>query len=275
MIIKEERGITMKTMEIKDVHLRVKNIEKSAKFYQDIMGLSLVSMDENEAILKIGTSSLYLKKGESVGSLTTGLYHFAVLLPSEEDLGRFLHHLSQMGFYEVGAGDHIYSQALYFEDLDGIGIEVYADRPRDQWVYEGDSLKAATLPVDVQRLLKIGVGSWHGMPKDSKIGHIHLQVRDLDNVRDVYVDGMGFEIKTAIPTALFISKDGYHHHIGANTWAGTDIVLREENMTGLDYFTLAVDDIDWYKEHLKGYKEIEDGLEVVDGNGIKFHLTSL
>ena len=265
----------MKNMEIRDVHLRVKDIKASVKFYEDVLGLHTISVSDKEAKLSIGRSFLYLKKGVAVNFSTTGLYHFAILLPTEEDLGRFLHHLSKVGFYQVGAGDHIYSQALYFDDIDGNGIEVYADRDMSKWVYDGDALKAATLPVDINRLLEIGKGPWNGIPKNSKIGHIHLQVKDLANVKEVYVDKMGFDIKTEMPTALFVSKDGYHHHIGANTWAGSNIVKREDNMIGLDFFTLEVSNLAWYKEHLDTYQEVGDGIEYVDDNGIKVRFVAV
>jgi catechol 2,3-dioxygenase len=149
-----------------------------------------------------------------------GLFHFAVLLPDRASLGRFVKHLSEIGAY-AGMSDHLVSEALYLNDPDGLGIEVYADRGRDKWQYEGRELKMATIPLNVQDLVSAAGGEpWNGMPNGTTIGHVHLHVGDLDEAAAFYHEALGFDKVTwSYPGALFLSAGGYHHHLGTNTWA--------------------------------------------------------
>jgi catechol 2,3-dioxygenase len=149
-----------------------------------------------------------------------GLYHFAILLPDRAALGRFLVHLSNIGA-RAGASDHLVSEAIYLTDPDGLGIEVYADRPRDTWRHAGRELSMATLALDAPGVAAAADGeAWNGMPSGTVLGHMHLHVGNLEEARAFYHDGLGLDIVVwSYPGALFFSAGGYHHHLGANTWA--------------------------------------------------------
>jgi catechol 2,3-dioxygenase len=149
-----------------------------------------------------------------------GLFHFAILLPDRAALGRLLGHLSRVG-ERVSASDHLVSEALYLWDPDGLGIEVYADRPRATWQTVGSQLMMATEPLDLASVRAAGSGeAWIGMPAGTAIGHVHLHVGDLVAAEAFYHRALGFD-KTVwdYPGALFLSAGGYHHHLGTNTWS--------------------------------------------------------
>ena len=149
-----------------------------------------------------------------------GLYHFAILVPDRASLGRFVRHLSEMGEY-AGSADHAVSEALYLSDPDGLGIEVYADRPRSSWRTEGAELYMTTERLDIRAVLAAaGSEPWTGMPGGTVIGHVHLHVGDLDQGAAFYHEGLGLDkIVWSYPGALFLSAGGYHHHLGTNTWS--------------------------------------------------------
>ena len=149
-----------------------------------------------------------------------GLYHFAILVPDRASLGRFVRHLSELGEY-AGSADHAVSEALYLTDPDGLGIEVYADRPRSSWRTRGEGLYMTTGRLDVRDLLAAaGSEPWTRMPGGIVIGHVHLHVGDLDQGAAFYHEGLGLDkIVWSYPGALFLSAGGYHHHLGTNTWS--------------------------------------------------------
>lgn len=150
-----------------------------------------------------------------------GVYHFAILLPDRASLGRFARHLSTKGI-PAGAGDHLVSEAFYLEDPDGLGIEVYADRPRSTWQRVGRQLMIATDPIDMRGVISAADDQpWTGMPKGVVIGHVHLHVGDLSKASAFFSEALGFDrITWNYPGALFLGAGGYHHHVGTNIWAG-------------------------------------------------------
>jgi catechol 2,3-dioxygenase len=145
-----------------------------------------------------------------------------VLLPDRASLGRFFRHVSALRV-PLGASDHLVSEALYLSDPDGLGIEVYADRPRAEWRWAGRQVQMATEPLDAPSLLgAAGEGSWKGAPAGTVMGHVHLHVGDLDRAREFYHGGVGLDLTSwSYPGALFLSAGGYHHHLGVNTWASS------------------------------------------------------
>ena len=149
-----------------------------------------------------------------------GLFHFAILLPDRASLGRVYVHLRNAGV-PLGHSDHLVSEALYLYDRDGLGIELYADRPRESWRTEGNQLAMATDPLDLDSLaLASGGAEWRAMPRGTVIGHVHLHVGDLKAATEFYHRAMGFDLTVwTYPGALFMSAGGYHHHLGTNTWA--------------------------------------------------------
>ena len=171
-----------------------------------------------------------------------GLYHFAILLPDRPALGRFVRHLGEIGV-RAGAGDHLVSEAFYLTDPDGLGIEVYADRPRATWHRIGRQLMLATDPVDVADLVRAaGDEPWTGMPAGTVMGHVHLHVGDIAQ------GALGFDrITWSYPGALFLGAGGYHHHLGTNTWAGSGARRPEAEDARLLEWTIelpAADDVE-------------------------------
>jgi catechol 2,3-dioxygenase len=209
------------------VRLQVADIGRSLSYYERVLGLRVVKRDDSVvALAPAGSDSPILELRERPGARPhpkrgqLGLFHFAILLPDRASLGRFLRHLSDIG-ERAGMSDHLVSEALYLTDPDGLGIEVYADRPRSQWNYAGRELQMATIALNVPDLVAAG-GSvpWSGMPNGTTIGHVHLHVGDLDQAARFYHEALGFDkVVWSYPGALFLSAGGYHHHLGTNTWA--------------------------------------------------------
>lgn len=234
--------------EIGLVQLKISNMETSLRFYQEVIGLKLVrregaiaelSADGVHPLVVLEENQLFQKQRNR---RTSGLYHFAILLPDRQSLGIALRNLIRHQI-PVGQGDHLVSEALYLDDPDGNGIEIYADRPRDTWKRdEHGGIIMTTDPVDVSGLMAISEGiSWQGMPAGTKIGHIHLHVGDLHIAEHFYCDIIGFDrITTYGDAALFISAGGYHHHIGLNTWAGKGAPPAPEQAAGLRYYSILI-----------------------------------
>jgi catechol 2,3-dioxygenase len=209
------------------VRLRIANLERSLDYYQQVLGLRVQRREPDRASLGAAGDDqplVWLHAGAGLKPARRrglfGLYHFAVLLPERAALGRFVGHLSQLGA-RVGMADHLVSEALYLTDPDGLGIEVYADRPRRTWRHSGRELAMTTDPLDVQDLLAAGGGQpWDGAPPGTTMGHVHLHVGNLETAETFYHRGLGFD-KTvwSYPGALFLAAGGYHHHLGTNTWA--------------------------------------------------------
>jgi catechol 2,3-dioxygenase len=209
------------------VRLQVADLARSLAYYEGVLGLRL--LDRAGGVARLGASDgsaplveLHERQGAAAvprrGRL--GLYHFAILLPDRPALGRFVRHLTEVG-ERAGMSDHFVSEAIYLTDPDGLGIEVYADRPRSAWRAEDGQLVMTTVALDVADLLRAaGDAPWSGMPAGTVVGHVHLFVDDLGRAAEFYHAGLGLD-KTVwnYPGALFLSAGGYHHHLGTNTWA--------------------------------------------------------
>ena len=226
--------------------LHVSDLARSLAYYRDLLGLRLLEVSGDRARLGVpGTESplvtLHAVPGTSSAGRrgAFGLFHFAILLPDRASLGRFAAHLAAHGI-RAGMSDHLVSEALYLSDPDGLGIEVYADRPRSTWQYDGGQLAMATEPLDVRDLvMAAGHTAWNGMPAGTTMGHMHLHVGDLGEADRFYRHGLGFDLTTwGYPGALFFSAGGYHHHLGTNTWAPGPAPARDQAQ--LVEWTLAV-----------------------------------
>ena len=209
------------------VRLQVADLDRSLTFYENILGLRLISRTDDTASLGPHGEDreiVHLRQLRSARAVPRrgllGLYHFAILLPNRAALGRFLAHLGEIGAY-AGMSDHFVSEAVYLTDPDGLGIEVYADRPRDAWRYDERQLYMTTNHLDVNDLIAAARGeSWTGMPAGTVLGHVHLYVGDIEKAEAFYHDALGFDkVVWSYPGALFLSAGGYHHHLGTNTWA--------------------------------------------------------
>jgi catechol 2,3-dioxygenase len=210
------------------VRLTVADANRSRSFYERALGMRASTLDDGA--LALGSAGgerplIELQANSSAPGLdrrATGLFHLAILLPSRRDLALALARLVQVRWPLNGASDHLVSEALYLSDPDGNGIEIYRDRPREQWPRAGGKLEMATLPLDLDNLLGElpGTGPTPPIIRDAtRIGHVHLQVAELSAVEAFYHDVLGFEvIVRGYPGALFVAAGGYHHHIGLNTW---------------------------------------------------------
>ena len=208
------------------VTLQVSALDRSVRFYETMLGFRVVERTGSRAVLGDAAAAPLLELSVSEGVTAAlpgslGLYHFAVLLPDRAALGRLLRHLEDRAV-RLGAADHLVSEAIYLHDLDGLGIEVYSDRPRAQWTTRAGELAMATEPLDFASLLAAaGSTAWDRLPAGAKIGHVHLHVGELARARAFYHEQLGLDITVArYPGALFLSAGGYHHHLGVNTWAG-------------------------------------------------------
>ncbi|HEV7590211.1 MAG TPA: VOC family protein [Longimicrobium sp.] len=209
------------------VRLQVADLERSLDYYQRALGFRVLSRSGADAVLGAhGDDAPLVEFHEKPGATPVprrgrlGLYHFAILLPDRASLGRFVAHLADIG-ERAGASDHRVSEALYLQDPDGLGIEVYADRPRATWRIEDRQITMATEPLDLADIVRAAGGErWTGMPAGTKVGHVHLHVGDLEEAAAFYHRGLGLDqVVWSYPGALFLSAGGYHHHLGVNTWA--------------------------------------------------------
>lgn len=208
------------------VHLQVGDLARSLAFYRDVLGFAVIGEAAGRATLGAGGRTLielHEKRGVRPAGKRAllGLYHVAILLPDRAALGRFVTHAAAQRL-PLGAGDHLVSEALYLSDPDGLGLEIYADRPRDTWQAVDGELMMATDPVDIEGVVAAAHGApWTGMPAGTTVGHVHLHVGDIAGAARFYGDGIGFSTMVKrYPGALFLAAGGYHHHLGTNTWAG-------------------------------------------------------
>lgn len=209
------------------VRLQVSDLDRSVEWYVKVLGLNVLARDGAMATLAPkGETRALIELREKKGIQPVprrgllGLYHYAILLPDRLALGRFIGHLARLGMH-AGMSDHFVSEAVYIDDPDGLGIEVYADRPREAWKHENRQITMATLPLDARGLVAAaGKTPWTGLPRGTVIGHVHLYVGDIDRAAAFYHDLVGFDkIVWSYPGALFMSAGGYHHHLGTNIWA--------------------------------------------------------
>jgi catechol 2,3-dioxygenase len=209
------------------VRLQVADLDRSLVFYEEVLGLRVIKRDSESASLGPHGEDheiVHLHRLSSARPVPRrgllGLYHFAILLPDRASLGRFIAHLGEIGAY-AGMSDHFVSEAVYLTDPDGLGIEVYADRPRDAWRYDERQLYMTTNHLDVDDVVRSAGGTkWTGMPAGTVLGHVHLYVDDIAKAEAFYHDALGFDkVVWSYPGALFMSAGGYHHHLGTNTWA--------------------------------------------------------
>ena len=260
--------------------LKVKNLSTMIDFYQSEIGLTILEQDQQSAVLGIGADNrpllrLLSRPDGRAYPRATGLFHLAILLPARADLGQWLRHYSQNHKLD-GAGDHIVSEALYLNDPEGNGLEIYWDRPRETWTVNGESIRMDTLRVDIAGVLaEAHAAPFSQMPSGTTTGHIHLQVDSVEKAGAFYRDILGFSQTEYISTqAGFFGAGGYHHHIGTNIWNSRGATPPPANALGLDRYELvfsAQDKLDQVLARLKGHnvpvEETDSGFEVKDPAG--------
>jgi catechol 2,3-dioxygenase len=280
------------------VYLKIANMPRALAFYRDVLGLSVQpepGRGENARVLALSAEPapgpgenakvLALSAGRDQSLIvlhevpgarpkpprSTGLYHFAILAPTRLDLAQVLRRLDETGYPLDGASDHGVSEALYLSDPDGNGIEIYRDRPREEWPRRSDELRMGVEALDLDdflRDLKHGDVHWAGLPAGTTIGHVHLHVADLHEAEVFYRDGLGFALMQRMgASAIFVSAGGYHHHVGANIWAGVGAPPPPTDAVGLEQFTILLPDRAELARTVDHLRQVDAQLEDVQTGG--------
>lgn len=230
------------SLHVAGVALRVNDAERVAAFYRDIIGL----FDHGGA----GATRRLGAPGEAFLTLiedadapappphSAGLFHTAFLLPTRQALGGWLSHARAQGVALEGAADHMVSEALYLSDPEGNGIEVYWDKPRETWIYEGDMIAMVNDPIDLDALAGAADGAWQGVPEGTVIGHVHLRVGDIP-AAEAFMTGLGLTVTCRYPKATFYAADDYHHHLATNMWGSAGAGGRQPDTRGLHEVVLS------------------------------------
>jgi catechol 2,3-dioxygenase len=235
------------------VALAVADLARSEQFYRDMLGFKPLGRADGTLTLAADGATPLLILHEQPGARpkparATGLYHFAILTPTRLALARSLRRLAEAQWPLSGASDHLVSEALYLDDPDGNGIEIYRDRPRHEWPRAGGKIRMATDPLDFDGViaeLERDDQPWDGLQPETTIGHVHLHVADLRAAEAFYHGVLGFDIITNYGgSALFVSAGGYHHHLGLNTWAGVGAPPAPPDAAGLRRFAIVLPDAD-------------------------------
>jgi catechol 2,3-dioxygenase len=262
------------------IRLRVHDVETMRGFYENTIGLRPLGTDNGITSLGTDDHALIELLADPTAPprppRSTGLFHLALLTPTRGDLARALRRVIESGWSLSGASDHLVSEALYLSDPEGNGIELYRDRPRDDWLIDDEELQMATLPLDLNDLLAepLPTAPDLGMAPGTRLGHVHLQVADLEAAEAFWVGALGFAVVVrGYPGALFVSAGGYHHHVGLNTWAGVGAPSPPEDARGLVRFEVvlpAADDARDAADRLAAVGSLEsadDGVLAVDPSG--------
>ncbi|GAC1337474.1 MAG: VOC family protein [Acetobacteraceae bacterium] len=228
------------------VALVVRDLDRVERFYRDVVGLERIDRSGDMARMGAGDAAfldlLHRPDAPERDPAAAGLYHTAFLLPSRDDLGRWLAHAAAHGTRLDGAADHLVSEALYLQDPEGNGVEIYADRPRSEWTWtatpDGRRISMANDRIDRDSLLALATDAWRGAPAGTHIGHVHLQVGDVGEAARFYGGQLGLDVTASWPQAVFMSSGGYHHHLAANTWHSAGAGPRDPSRAGLASITI-------------------------------------
>ncbi|WPE19390.1 Catechol-2,3-dioxygenase [Shinella zoogloeoides] len=229
-------------------HLTVIDLPMVSSFYQKVMGLSVLDGSASGETLGVGERPLLtLTTGSNAARAprnAPGLFHTAFLVPNRRELGRWLAHAAHNNVALTGASDHLVSEAIYLDDPEGNGIEIYRDRDRAEWTYVPDgTVKMATHRLDLQALYdEAPKDGWTGQENGTVIGHIHLQVSDIPEADAFFRDVLGLDVMARYPGASFFATGKYHHHVAANVWNSRGQPKREDGMTGLSDYTIRFND---------------------------------
>lgn len=231
------------------VYLTVADLERSQHFYQHNIGLTLHRQEGRTAVLGVGQEEMLIlqeQPGARPQSGVTGLYHFAILVPNRHELGRTLRHLIETETPLGGFADHLVSEAIYLNDPDGHGIEIYRDRPEAEWPRRNGQIEMASIQLNIPELLALVQDDqtpWQGLAAGTIMGHIHLHVSDLKQAAAFYQQILGMDLITYYGrSAAFVSYNGYHHHVGLNTWAGEGAPPPPDDAPQLRWYQLRLPD---------------------------------
>lgn len=258
-------------MKIDNVILKVKDIDKMTAFYEKVLGMKVRKRDSERT--ELGTDKdtlLILKTNEKLNYRkpeTANLYHIAYLLPERTDLAVFLRHIMDIGFDGLGAADHLVSEAIYLNDPENNGIEIYTDRNKEGWSYTNNGdVVMDTLSLNADELYYLSSNSNFRMPDGSRVGHVHMQGVNIPEIRKFYEDILLLNKTAVMPNAVFMSYDGYHHHFAFNHWDSRISKPGDNTSTGLEAIEYEIDKERY--EHIKNNAEKNlkyPDLEIMDG----------
>ena len=229
-----------------EVALNVKDLESQTAFYHQLLGLEILNQSENQVLLGAGGKPLVqLIKTDDISNpkQSYGLYHMALLLPTREDLANVFKHLLDLKIPLVGGADHGYSEAIYLEDLEGNGIELYRDKPVNEWdIREDGRIIGVTEELSAQAIYELGRDiEPFVIAEGTRMGHVHLSVKNSRESSSFYQESLCLEDKFTIPHASWIASGDYHHHLAVNEWGGKSLARRENGLTGLAYYVVEVE----------------------------------
>ncbi|MBH0163927.1 VOC family protein [Fictibacillus sp. 7GRE50] len=257
---------------IGSVTLKVRNLEKLVTFYTETIGLQVLT--KRKSIVELtadGKTPLIILEGNpelrARPIKSAGLYHLALLVPSRTDLANVLYHFIETNTHLQGASNHRFSEAIYLQDPENNGIEIYRDVNREDWRRdERGKLPAVSEPLDVQSLLaERDTKTWNRLPENTVMGHVHLNVLNIAEAETFYMNILGFEEQTRMGNhALFISAGGYHHHIAVNIWNGRDGQSNRDDVTGLLHYEIIVPSL----------LEVEKVLGALEREQVPYHIES-
>jgi catechol 2,3-dioxygenase len=269
------------------VSLVVQDLERMTAYYRDVLGLAVIERGEGQAKLEAGGAVLLVLEHkpsapfEARGS--AGLFHTAFLMPTRRDLARWLVHVASNRVRLTGFSDHSVSEAIYLDDPEGNGIEVYADRPPEQWRWEAGSVIMSTEQLDIDNLVSltnIRVNDYAGAPEGLRIGHVHLRVGDLTPAGSFYA-AIGMAPTRQRSGAAFMSSGRYHHHLGLNVWQSRGAGQRDASATGLGWFSLEAENADMLAAQERRLREagltvtaMAGGVETADPWGTRVRLAT-
>ena len=268
------------------VTLIVRDLDRCVEYYMNVIGLRVRARMGTVVHLGAGAENLLVLEGNSdapPAAHTTGLFHTAFLVPSRAALARHVRHLADSGALIDGMADHAVSEAIYLSDPEGNGIEIYRERPRQEWTWKDGSVHMVTDPLDAELLLQEADregAKWSGVDAGTIIGHVHLRVSNLIAAEKFYCDILGFDVTTrSYRGALFISKNGYHHHLGLNTWRSYNAPPPAAGSAGLKQFVHRTDEseFDLIRDRAAAsevmIKETAQGFLLRDPFGIQIEIT--
>lgn len=271
--------------ELGHVALNVRNLDLQSQYYQQVLGLSVLHQDETQIDLGVGNTVLVrLIQTEELLDVggSYGLYHLAILLPSREALAQIFKHFVDNSVPLIGASDHDYSEAIYLEDTEGNGIEIYRDRPVSEWNIKEDGRIIGTAEaMDAEGLYRLATSleGPYKMPEGSRMGHVHLSVRKSGISSEFYQNVLQVQDKFSVRSASWLASGNYHHHLAVNEWGGQGLITRIEGMRGLAYYTVIFEDEQLYRDTIERAKRFAKNIEIgeqeasfTDLDGIKTRL---
>lgn len=267
-------------LSIKSCELIVKDLGIMSTYYQNVIGLTVLEKTVNRCVLGTAAQPLiYLTHQPNAKQNTphdAGLFHIAFLLPTRQHLAQYLKFADEQNIMVSGASDHLVSEAIYMNDPEGNGIEIYVDRQRDEWPMDADGFVMDTIRLNVPSLMaELHDTKWNGMPDNGCIGHVHLQVSDLKQSDEFYRGVLDMGIKETYHSALFLSAGDYHHHIAINTWNSRGAGRRTENQTGITRIIMQAanhDMINRIKQDKHSAQTTDAALSFIDPSGINIDI---